>query len=295
MDHENGGYHPQPMTYYPAPGEEYLEGALSRPTGMKDLYRKGLSVFLVVVLLLASWYLVGVLEDLEKVERTDWAYQATGLDAMNDRGFEGKGVIIGIVDTGIDANHDDLDRMDIIAWRDFLAGREKPYDDSGHGTLVAGIIGADGQLRGGAPEASFIICKALGRNKGTDQDVADAIDFCVDNGAHIISLSLGGDSTPFAVGSETERAVRAALREGVFVVCAAGNDGDEANDEDVEAPGNVPSALSIGSIGKGLRISPFSSRGNNDGYIANFPDPGDRDDPNKKPEFVAPGEKIRST
>ena len=84
MDHENGGYHPQPMTYYPAPGEEYLEGALSRPTGMKDLYRKGLSVFLVVVLLLASWYLVGVLEDLEKVERTDWAYQATGLDAMND-------------------------------------------------------------------------------------------------------------------------------------------------------------------------------------------------------------------
>ena len=285
--------------------DEEPEIPLKRPPDRKFPLRKVYSVVMVALLVASTvylgWFIYDYLEDLNKPQRSDWAFEVTGIDSMNDRGLNGKGIIIGIIDTGVDATHDDLKNMDIVAWRDYINHRSEPYDDNGHGTHVAGIIGANGDLKGGAPKASFIICKALdasGRSEDTpvlDSTVGNAITFCVDNGAHIISLSLGGDPTPFGLGSETERATQDAVEAGVFVVAAAGNDGGSNDDGDVMSPGSIRSAISVGSIDKNLRISSFSSQGDNDGYISQLPDPGDRQDPNKKPEFVAPGEMIAST
>jgi len=285
--------------------DEYHEILRKRPSDRALTLRKAYSIVMIVLLVASTayfgWYLYKYWEEQGKPERSDWAFEETGIDAMNDRGLKGKGIIIGIIDTGVDNRHDDLKNMDIVAWRDYINHRSEPYDDNGHGTHVAGIIGSDGDLKGGAPKASFIICKALdasGHSEDTpvlDSTVGNAINFCVDNGAHIISLSLGGDPTPLGLGSETERATQDALEAGVFVVAAAGNDGGSNDDGDVMAPGNIRSAISVGSINKNLRISSFSSVGDNDGYISQLPDPGDTQDPNKKPEFVAPGEMIVST
>ena len=81
----------------------------------------------------------------------------------------------------------------ILAWRDFVNNQEQPYDDQGHGTSMAGILVADGWMKGVAPEVELVVAKALsGNGTGDDGIVADAIDWCVDQGSHIISLSLGG-------------------------------------------------------------------------------------------------------
>jgi len=281
--------------------DDYGSMPLRGPSGLNISFRKVFSIAMLLMLVVSSaylgWFLYDYFKDLESPDRTDWAFEVTGIDAMNDRDLKGKGIVIGIVDTGIDITHDDLEKMRIVAWRDFINDRDEPYDDNGHGTHVAGIIGANGDLVGGAPKASFIICKALDAGgssedtPGIDSTVGDAIDFCVDNGADIISLSLGGGPTPLGLGSDTERATQNALDAGVFVVAAAGNDGRN-DDGDVKAPGNIRSAISVGSVDKNLRISSFSSEGDNDGLL---PGPfDDREDPNKKPEFVAPGEMILS-
>ena len=112
----------------------------------------------------------------------------TGLDRID--GFEGNGVKICIVDTGIDMSHPDLENANIIGWNDLISGSDSPYDDEGHGTAMAGIIASKGGLNGVSPEADLLIAKAISDDgSGTDTTIADAVDWCVDGGADIISLS----------------------------------------------------------------------------------------------------------
>jgi len=230
------------------------------------------------------------------VERTDWAFEKSQMDEMNDRGMKGEGVTIGIVDTGLNVDHPDLKKMNVVAWRDFVDGRADPYDDRGHGTHVAGIIGANGDLKGGAPEADFVIAKVLNQEgESGDGTVADAIDWCVDEGADVICLSLGGDALIPRLGEESGQAARDAISRGVVVVAAAGNDGEDPDDDDddVKRPANVDGVIAVGAVDRDLKIASFSESGNNEG-----PTPlpfDDRQDPDKKPEVVAPGVKIRST
>jgi len=231
--------------------------------------------------------------------RTEWAFQDTGVNAFANQGFRGEGIVICVVDSGIDLSHPDLGGLHLRAWKDFVFDRPQPYDDDGHGTAMAGIIFANGTLRGVAPGATLIVAKAItGSGQGTTSDVADAIDFCRDpdqdgdsaDGADIISLSLGGDKKP-VLGSETTQAVNRAALVGILVVASAGNDG-EADNGDVESPASEPLAIAVGAIGEGLRIAPFSSIGDNDGVSPSTVD--DRKPPNQKPELSAPGVEINS-
>jgi len=257
-------------------------------------FRKAMQLVIPLILIISVLAISGCIN--EKVKRTDWAFEKTQLDAMNRQGYTGKGIIIGIVDTGVDAGHSDLKHMDIIAWKDLINGKAEPYDDDGHGTHVTGIIAANGTLKGGAPDAKFIIVKAISKEgQGSDQNVADAIDFCVSQGADIISLSLGGKARFLHLGDATAQAAQNAVNRGVFVVAAAGNDGGKDDDGEVASPADVDGVIAVGAVDKNLKIASFSSEGHNDGFIAGFPDPGDRQDPNKKPEIVGPGVDITST
>ena len=117
--------------------------------------------------------------------------EMTGLDDLN--GLDGSGTGVCIVDTGIDANHPDLEHANIVSWIDLISGSDSPYDDEGHGTAMAGIIVSKGGLNGVSPGVDLLIAKAISDDgSGTDDIIADAVDWCVGEGADIISLSLGG-------------------------------------------------------------------------------------------------------
>ncbi len=232
------------------------------------------------------------------ISPSSWAFNLTQATGLQAEGFDGTGVRVCIVDTGIDLTHPDLRHVNLVGWRDFVNAQTGAYDDEGHGTAMAGIIFAKGRLRGVAPEADLIAVKAIAATgSGGDQGIADAVDFCTDpdqdgdpaDGAHVISLSLGGNSHP-TVGTRTEDAVNRAMDLGVIVVAAAGNDG-QSDDGDVESPASVPRVIAVGAVDSRGLIAPFSSVGAN----SSGSPPLLRLDPNRKPEVSAPGVEIATT
>lgn len=218
-----------------------------------------------------------------------WALSNTQIGILMQK-YDGSGITIGIVDTGVDASHPALSQMNVVAWKDYIKKNQAPYDDNGHGTHVCGILAATSnwydfifgrpKISGIAPKAEYIIVKAIDANgTGTDQNVADAIYFCVNNGADIICLSLGGKSNIPILGTNTGSAASSAAANGILVVAAAGND---VSASDVAIPADQQNIIAVGAVDSNNAIAPFSQGGNN-GFFS-F-----RSDPNKKPEVVAPG------
>jgi serine protease AprX len=190
--------------------------------------------------------------------------------------------------------HPDLEDLELTGWLDAIDGATQPYDDEGHGTAMAGIMVADDGLQGNAPGVSLLVAKAIGEEgTGDDEQISEAVDWCVDNQADIISLSLGGDQgfgSGFLSSDALEESVEDAIGEGVFVVAAAGNDGED-DDGDVESPGSVEDVICVGGITRSGSIWTGSSEGDNNGRI--WPNPIlPRDDPDKKPEVVAPAHEV---
>jgi serine protease AprX len=222
------------------------------------------------------------------VERSEWAFTMTGARQLNSEGLTGAGITVCVVDSGIDILHPDFSHLRLVAWRDLVNLKSDPYDDRGHGTAMAGLIAADGSLRGVAPRVNMIVVKALDSvGLGSPQNVADGIKFCVDpfgtgkDGADVISLSLGSGSANFFDVTVYDAVVWATSR-GVFVVVAAGNDPQAY---DVSTAAQAPLAIAVGAVdSKGVR-APFSSIG------ASL----NRTDPNLKPEVAAPGVQLVST
>ena len=208
--------------------------------------------------------------------------------------INGQGIIVCIVDSGIDLTHPDLRHLELNGWKDFVNSKETVYDDHGHGTMMAGIISAKGGLTGVANGVSLLVAKALSEEgTGSDEIVSEAINWCRNNQADIISLSLGG--APGIIpslfsGDLVEESVNDALDEGIYVIAAAGNDGEEETDEDVDSPCNVENVICVGGVGIDGTIWSGSSKGSNDFQI--FPPKLARQDPDKKPELVAPAESI---
>lgn len=211
-----------------------------------------------------------------------------------EQGFTGQGVEVCIIDSGIDLQHRDLDHLNLAGWLDVVGNSTTPYDNHGHGTSMAGILVADGGLAGLAPDVNLHVAKALSASgEGDDQDLSDAIDWCIDQGAHIISLSLGGAPGALSFlpggGRASEAAVERALAQGIFVVAAAGNDGGSGDDGDVASPGSVDLAISVGGVHMDGTHWSGSSIGDNDGRLLPLPILFPRQDPDKKPELMAPG------
>src|SRR5581483_935705 len=110
-------------------------------------------------------------------------------------GFTGKGVLVGIVDTGIDSTHPDVAGR-VKASKDMTG--EGDVDNNGHGTHVAGIVGGNGtasqgKYRGVAYECDYVVAKVLrGDGSGLMSDVIAGLEYVVDQGVKVINLSLGG-------------------------------------------------------------------------------------------------------
>jgi subtilisin family serine protease len=207
------------------------------------------------------------------------------------RTTRGNGVIVAVIDTGVDLAHPDLRGRLVVrpgadltrntAFRcSFQRGAARartskalPRDDNGHGTHVAGIVAAaTGNRRGVAgvaPLARVLPVKVLDRGGvGTDRAVARGICFAVRHGAKVINLSLGNDPVSSVLvtgtGSDTNRAVSFAHARGVSVVIAAGNESFPACD----FPASHAKALCIGAVDRrGLRAR-YSNFGTAVGVVA---------------------------
>ena len=171
---------------------------------------------------------------------------------------QGAGVKVGVIDTGCDDVHAEQGDLSgaVAEWKDFSGSRRGPRDADGHGTHVAGIIAARRNAKGlvgVAPEAKIYVAKALGDDgSGTMDAVAAGIYWCLERGARVINMSLGGTQEDPVLRA----AIKAAIAAGVTVVCAAGNEGGA-----VDFPGRWPECLAVSAVDKLRRIAPFSCRG----------------------------------
>ena len=168
----------------------------------------------------------------------------------------GKGATVAVVDTGVDYRHPDLaGRVD--KGRDFANDDDDAMDDQGHGTHVAGTIGAglgNGGVVGVAPNVSIVAVKVLGGDgSGSYEGVASGIVYAADRGVDVISMSLGGPAGAKVI----EDAVKYAQDKGVLVVAAMGNE----NTASPSYPAAVPGVLAVGATTSADKRSSFSNFG----------------------------------
>ena len=168
---------------------------------------------------------------------------------FNETKYTGKGIKIGIIDTGIDLEHEALKDnyqggSDVVEYNDEPAETEEGFGQTIHGTHVAGIVGANGEIKGVAPESDIYAYRALGPNGfGTSVQVIAAMEKALEDGVDILNLSLG--NTINVPDFPTSKAVNKATEHGVMVVVANGNDGP--NDWTIGAPATAPTAISVGA------------------------------------------------
>jgi len=148
----------------------------------------------------------------------------------------GRGVRVGIVDTGVDLNHEDLagkvveGTSCVGAAGDQAKCTGSPQDDQGHGTHVAGIIAANKDngigIAGVAPDAQLVVAKALNAaGEGTEEDINAGVKWVVDHGAKVVNLSLGDPNFVFTslLGTGMREGIEYAWSHGAVPVVAAGN------------------------------------------------------------------------
>ncbi len=171
-------------------------------------------------------------------------------------GHGGAGVKVAVIDTGIDCTHPDLSPNCVWA-ANFVKGSKKT-DEFGHGTHVAGIIAARDNgfgVIGVAPEATLYAVKVLDANgSGSWSAVASGIVWAVQNGMHVINMSLGGTSSSQAVAD----AVTAAWNAGILIVSAAGNSGCC---DTVLYPAKYPETMAVAAVDQNDQRATFSSTG----------------------------------
>ena len=182
-----------------------------------------------------------------------------GIDAINGWELEqGRdSVIIAIVDTGVDYNHEELSGR-VIKGYDFVNNDTDPKDDNGHGTHVAGIAAArmnNGRgIAGVCPGCSILAVKVVTANgAGANTWIANGIANAVSLGANVINLSLGGLERSQTI----ELAIKQAYARGIVVIAASGNDGSSLP----LYPAAFPEVIAVGATNQRGERASFSSYG----------------------------------
>ncbi|MFE0252087.1 S8 family serine peptidase [Streptomyces sp. NPDC059010] len=191
-------------------------------------------------------------------------------------GYDGKGVKIAVLDTGVDATHPDL-KDQVVAAKNFTPAATA-QDKFGHGTHVASIAAGTGAKSGGkykgvAPGADIISGKVLGDDGfGDDSGILAGMEWAAEQGAQVVNMSLGGGDTPEI--DPLEAAVnKLSAEKGILFAIAAGNSGPES----LGSPGSAEAALTVGAVDDRDVLAPWSSTGPRlgDGAV--------------KPDVTAPG------
>ncbi|MFD8012982.1 S8 family serine peptidase [Streptomyces sp. NPDC058955] len=209
----------------------------------------------------------------------DRGVRQIGADRAWESGYDGTGVRIAVLDTGVDRTHEDL-RSRIVGEKNFSASPDA-VDRVGHGTHVASIAAGTGarsagRYKGVAPGAEVISGKVLDdEGYGDDSAVLAGMEWAAAEGADVVNLSLGGPDSPGV--DPLEAAIdRLSAEKGILFAVAAGNDG-ESGPSSLGSPGTADAALTIGAVDHEDRLAPFSGTGPRlgDGAV--------------KPDVTAPG------
>lgn len=237
-----------------------------------------------------------ILEDTKVNQCMDIVTSSLGSKLANKSGYTGENIGIAVIDTGVEPHYDLTKKKNrIIAFKDFVYDKNKPYDDNGHGTHIAGIIAGNGYVNknyiGIAPKANIIGIKALNKDgSGLYSDVIASIQWAVDNrekyNIKIISLSIGSPADISYNKDPLAMACAQAVNLGMLVVVSAGNDGP--NKKTINSPGITPQVITVGCIND----KDTSNIG--DDVVADFSSEGPTIDGYLKPDLVAPGVNIVS-
>ena len=201
---------------------------------------------------------------------------------INNVNLTGLGETVCIIDTGINYSHSDFGNCygennvssscKVIGGWDYCADDvnctmvdSDPMDVHGHGTHVAGIVGANGSIKGVAPDIKIVMIKAS-NSTGTfwEDDLIKAVDWCVNNASafniSVISMSLGGGLYDSYCNADLlASSVNNAIANNISVVVATGND---YNSTYIASPACIQNSTAIGSTTKSDSISSFSNRNN---------------------------------
>jgi subtilisin family serine protease len=208
----------------------------------------------------------------------DWALNSINAPEAWAQGYTGQGVIVAVVDTGVDFNHPELNSQiyvnpgeiagngidddhngyvdDTSGW-DFYSNDNYADDGNGHGTHVAGIIAAAANgfgVTGVAPGAKIMPVRVLGSDgSGSSNSVAAGIRYAVDNGADIINMSLGG-----SLSTVIQSAIQYAQQHNVLVVSAAGNDSGAMPTYPARLSASLSNLISVGAYNSSNVHASFS-------------------------------------
>ncbi len=182
----------------------------------------------------------------EKQNQLSQSIQLVGTQVPQQHGLNGQGVRIGIIDTGIDFDHPDLHGYGpsgrVVGGYDYVNTDEKPIDVNGHGTEIAGIIGANGNFSGIAPKSQLFSYKVSSTGEEVSSEyIIQAISRAIDDKMNVINISLGVNRT----NDELEKAVDEAVKKGIVVVVAAGNNGPD--DKTIGSPGRDFNVITVGA------------------------------------------------
>lgn len=217
------------------------------------------------------------IEDDQKVviegQIQDWGVSTVQSQKSWNRSLSGKNVKVAVIDSGISPHND----LTISGGKSFVKYTTSFDDDNGHGTHIAGIIGAKNNnigVVGVAPDSMLYALKVLDKDgNGYLTDIIAALDWSVTNKMDILNLSLGSlESSPVL-----EYAINKAYNSGILIVAAGGNEGkSDGKGDTVAYPAKYTSVIGVSAINKLKERAPFSATGNTI-------------------EFAAPGVSILST
>jgi subtilisin len=202
---------------------------------------------------------------------SSWGLQDIAAEPVHLSNYTGKGIKIGVLDTGIDYTHPDL-AQNYKGGHDFINNDDDPMDDNGHGTHVAGILAAarNGKgVVGVAPDAELYAVKVSdSKGKGSFSGLVEGINWAIENHMNIVTMSITGEGGSMALA----KAVNTAYDDGLILVAAVGN----GKGEGVLYPAAYNDVIGVGSVNEDNTLSSFSLTGS-------------------EVELVAPGSAIEST
>ena len=204
-------------------------------------------IFLLLIIIITSTLAISVYNyDEQGILFLENSGPYVGADYPLEIGISGEGIKIGVIDTGVNFAHPDFvsdgKNSDLLKGYDFVEMDNFPQDTNGHGTQVAGIISANGQLKGIAPEAEIFAYRVSEDGESVPSKlIVDAINRAILDDVDIINISLGVNMTH----NQIQKSVNEAIKNGIVVVAAAGNGGPDPNS--IGSPGSNPNAITVGA------------------------------------------------